>query len=135
MIQLFDIKTRTLSFDFCRTPKKVLTKISHPKKVTSKFQTQKKSSDRKFQTQKWASHIPTLRTSLIYLSTFPRALNSFGAQISDRKVIVFIKGWGLHCTRISSWIFLYFNVSVRQFFISMRRNYENAKLTEFIARV
>ena len=55
---LFDIKTRTLGFRFLSTPKKVLTKISHPKKVTTKFQTQKMSSDRKFQTQKRASHIP-----------------------------------------------------------------------------
>ena len=58
MIQLFHIKTRNLGFAFCQPPKKVLTEISHPKQVTTKFQTQKKSSDRKFQTQKRASHIP-----------------------------------------------------------------------------
>ena len=58
MIQLFDIKTRTLGFAFCQPPKKSLPKISYPKKVTTKFQTQKKSSDGKFQTQKRASHFP-----------------------------------------------------------------------------
>ena len=48
------------------TPQEVLTKISHPKKVTTKFQTQKKSSDRKFQTQKRASHIP-----VTYIPEYP----------------------------------------------------------------
>ena len=65
LIQLFDIKTITLGFAFCQPPKKALPK-SHPKKVTTKFQTQKKSSDRKFQTQKRASHIP-----VTYIPDYP----------------------------------------------------------------
>ena len=65
MIQLlFDIKTRTLGFTFCQPPKK--TKISHPKRVTTKFQTPKKSSDCKFQTPKRASHIP-----VTYIPEYP----------------------------------------------------------------
>ena len=66
-IQLFDIKTRTLGFAFCQPPKKVLTKLSHPKKSHYKIsKTQKKSSDRKFQTQKRALHIP-----ITYIPEYP----------------------------------------------------------------
>ena len=70
MIQMFEKKkkkkkNRTLGFPFCQPPKKVLTKISSPKKSHYKISNPKKSSDSKFQTQKRASHIP----SLIYLST------------------------------------------------------------------
>ena len=64
-IQLFDIKTRTLGFAFCQPQKKSLPK-SHPKKVATKFQTQKQSSDRNFQTQKRASHIP-----VTYIPEYP----------------------------------------------------------------
>ena len=64
-IQLFDIKTRTLGFAVCQPPKESLPK-SLTKKVTTKFQTQKKSSDGKFQTQKRASHIP-----VTYIPEYP----------------------------------------------------------------
>ena len=59
-------KNEKPGFRFLSTPKKVLTKISHPKKVTKKFQTQKKSLDRKFQTQKRALHIP-----VTYIPEYP----------------------------------------------------------------
>ena len=65
-IQLCGLKNENPGFRFLSTPRKVLTKISHPKKVTTKFQTQKKSSDRKFQTQKRASHIP-----VTYIPEYP----------------------------------------------------------------
>ena len=66
MIQLFDIKTRTLGFAFCQPPKKSLPKSLTQKKVTTKFQTPKKSSDCKFQTQKRASHTP-----VTYIPEYP----------------------------------------------------------------
>ena len=65
MIQLFDIKTRTLGFAFCQPPKKSLPK-SYPKKVLTKISHPKKSSDRRFQTQKRASHIP-----VTYIPEYP----------------------------------------------------------------
>ena len=41
-LQLFDIKMRNLGFAFCQPQKKSLQKSLTPKKVTTKFQTQKK---------------------------------------------------------------------------------------------
>ena len=49
---------RTLGYAFFSTLQKVLTKIFHPKKVTTKFLTPKKSSDCKFQTPKRSSSLP-----------------------------------------------------------------------------
>ena len=69
MILLFNIKTRSLGFAFCQPQKKSLPKSLTQKKVTTKFQPQKKSSDRKFQTQKRASHIP-----VTYIPEYPPAL-------------------------------------------------------------
>ena len=66
-IQLFDIKSRTLGFALCQLPKKSLPKSLTQKKVTAKFQTQKKSLDRKFQPKKWLRTSP----SLTYLSSPP----------------------------------------------------------------
>ena len=67
LLQLFDIKTRTLGFAFCQPPKKSLPRsLTQKSHMTTKFQTQKKSSDRKFQTQKRALHIP-----VTYISVYP----------------------------------------------------------------
>ena len=59
-------KNENPGFHFLLTPKKVLTKISHPNKVITKFQTKKRSSNRKFKTQKRASHI-----SITYIQLYP----------------------------------------------------------------
>ena len=64
--QLFDLKTRTLGFAFCQPPKKSSPKSLTQKKSLQNFKPQKKSSDRKFQTQKRASHIP-----VTYIPEYP----------------------------------------------------------------
>ena len=66
MIQLFDIKKQEPWVSLFVNPKEVLTKITHSKKVTTKFQTQNKSLDRKFQTPKRALHIP-----VTYIPEYP----------------------------------------------------------------
>ena len=66
-IQLFDLKTNTLGFAFCQPPKKSLPKSLTQKKSLQNFKPKKiKSSDRKFQTQKRASHIP-----VTYIPEYP----------------------------------------------------------------
>ena len=66
--------SRTLGFAFFIPQKSSYQNLS-PQKVTTKFQTPKKSSDRKFQTQKRASHIP-----VTYIPEYPP-----WACVTDRK--------------------------------------------------
>ena len=54
-----------MGFTFCQPPKNVLTKISHPKKVTTKFKTQKSPQIEHFKPKKGLC----TSSSLIYLST------------------------------------------------------------------
>ena len=70
MIQLFDIKTRTLGFAFCQPQKSPYQNLS-PKKSHYKISNPKKSSDRRFQTPKRASHIP-----VTYIPEYPPGTSS-----------------------------------------------------------
>ena len=67
MIQLFDIKTRTLDFAFCQPPKKSLPKSLIQKKSLQNFKPKKCPQITNFKPKKGLRTFP----SLIYLSTPP----------------------------------------------------------------
>ena len=77
MIQLFDIKTRTLGFAFCQPPKKSLPKSLTPKKSLQNFKPKKSPQIANFKPKKGLRTSP----SLIYLST-PPGVGSFLAERS-----------------------------------------------------
>ena len=65
MIQLFDMKTRTLGFDFCQPPKKSLPKSLTQKKSLQNFKPKKSPQIENFKPKKGLRTSP----SLIYPST------------------------------------------------------------------
>ena len=67
MIQLFDIKTRTLGFAFCQPPKKSLPKSLTQKKSLQHFKPKKSPQIANLKPKKGLRTSP----SLIYLSTPP----------------------------------------------------------------
>ena len=67
MIQLFEIKTRTLCFAFCQPPKKSLPKSLTQKKSLQNFKPKKSPQIAKFKPKKGLRTSP----SLIYLSCVP----------------------------------------------------------------
>ena len=70
MIQLLDIKTRTLGFTFCQPPKKSLPKSLTQKKSLQNFKPKKSPQIANFKPKKGLRTSP----SLIYLSTPPGAV-------------------------------------------------------------
>ena len=92
MIQLFDIKTRTLGFAFCQPPKMSLPKSLTQKKSLQNFKPQKSPQIANFKPQKSpqiANFKPKkgLRTSpsLLYLSTPPGSVPHFPRQNCSRR--------------------------------------------------
>ena len=67
MIQLFDIKTRTLGFAFCQPPKSPYQNLSPKKKSLQNFKPKKSPQIANFKPKKGLRTSP----SLIYLSTPP----------------------------------------------------------------
>ena len=77
LIQLFDIKTRTLGFAFCQPPKKSLPKSLTQKKSLQNFKPKKSPQMANFKPKKGLRTSP----SLIYLSTPPGDHRLFEGKI------------------------------------------------------
>ena len=89
LIQLFDIKTRTLGFAFCQPPKKSIPKSLTQKKSLQNFKPKKSPQIANFKPKKGFRTSP----SLIYLSTPPPPL---GARVFGERTFT--------CTAGSSYI-------------------------------
>ena len=69
MIQLFDIKTRTLGFSFCQPQKKSLPKSLTQKKSLQNFKPKKSPQIANFKPKKGRLHIP-----VTYIPEYPPPL-------------------------------------------------------------
>ena len=99
LIQLFDIKTRTLGFAFCQPPKKSLPKSLTQKKSLQNFKPKKSPQIANFKPKKGLRTSP----SLIYLSTplglSPSACSYIVASCLRERSISHIERFSIECRK------------------------------------